>query len=76
MEKITKKEFEKSTSRRRSPISIALDELKINEGLNILKTDYNKKSPFHAYIHNLFNDKAFTIASLKSGEGWSVLRIK
>lgn len=79
MKKLTKDQFEEATTRKQTNISIELDKLKVGEALTVMKYVWDRmklKSVFHAYIYNLGRPKKFKIRALKSGAGWSVLRIK
>jgi len=79
MQTLTKEEFEKNTTRKQTRISIDLDELEIDESMTVWKHEWEKlnlKSKISAYIHNIGKPKKFKIRALKSGAGWSVLRLK
>jgi hypothetical protein len=80
MKKITKGYYYKNTSKRTSKIIKAIDELKVNEGLEFKKHEYRGKSRFNIYVGASFprkySDKKFKTNQLKDGSGWAVLRIK
>jgi len=86
MEKINKEEFYKTAIKARTrsledtPILKELNKLEINEGVKLLKDEWNKTTTFPSYVQQSFrscrSEKKFTSHVLKDGTGWLVLRIK
>jgi len=80
MKKITKDYFEKNTSKKRNQITLAVDELEVEEGLEVKRFEYKAKSRFNVWLSNCFREpytnKKFKISKLKDNSGWAILRIK
>ena len=80
MQKITQEEFKKIATRKTNPITIALDELAVGEGLEVKKHEYKGKAGFSNFVDANFckrtTKKKFKSRWLKDGTGWAVLRVK
>ena len=80
MRKITKNQFHQKTSRRRNPLTKAIDEIKVGEALEVKKSEHKGKATFAGTVSATFNKKAtskkFKVRALADRSGWAVLRIK